>query len=171
MNGVSLVGKTDVQRQKMINDVLGENTTITLPGGENGRDVLVHLVKLQDEKLFLTQNIDKEMIRYGIFNSVFAAIDETGFIVKGTLEAIGQIITGTRSATELGGIVRIGAIAGDAAQSGWIALITFTALLSINLGLINLFPIPLLDGGHLVFYAYEAVFGKPISEKVMDYEV
>ena len=78
-------------------------------------------------------------------------------------------ITGTRSATELGGIIRIGAIAGDMAQSGWIALITFTALLSINLGLINLFPIPMLDGGHLFFYLIEAVKGSPIPEQIQEY--
>jgi len=55
------------------------------------------------------------------------------------------------------------------AQSGIIALITFTALLSINLGLINLFPIPMLDGGHLVFYTIEALKGSPISEKIQEY--
>ncbi|MEM7618673.1 MAG: site-2 protease family protein, partial [Pseudomonadota bacterium] len=76
---------------------------------------------------------------------------------------------GTRSATELGGIIRIGAIAGDMAQAGFIALVTFTALLSINLGLINLFPIPMLDGGHLVFYGIEAMRGKPVSERYQEY--
>jgi regulator of sigma E protease len=69
----------------------------------------------------------------------------------------------------IGGIIRIGAIAGDMAQAGIIALISFTALLSINLGLINLFPIPMLDGGHLVFYAVEAARGSPIPEKMQEY--
>ncbi|OFW93808.1 MAG: hypothetical protein A3J37_02925 [Alphaproteobacteria bacterium RIFCSPHIGHO2_12_FULL_45_9] len=55
------------------------------------------------------------------------------------------------------------------AQQGYIALIVFTALLSINLGMINLFPIPMLDGGHLMFYAIEAIRGKPISERAMEY--
>ena len=79
------------------------------------------------------------------------------------------MITGTRSAKELGGLIRIGAVAGDMAQAGLVAIITFTALLSINLGLINLFPIPMLDGGHLVFYAMEAVKGSPVSEKFQEY--
>ena len=79
------------------------------------------------------------------------------------------MITGTRSATELGGVIRIGALAGDMAQQGFIALILFMALLSINLGLINLFPIPVLDGGHLVFYAFEAVLGKPVPEKIQNF--
>ena len=85
------------------------------------------------------------------------------------MEALGQIFVGSRSATELGGIIRIGAIAGDMAKSGFIALVAFTALLSINLGLINLFPIPMLDGGHLVFYAVESIKGSPLSETVQEY--
>ena len=97
------------------------------------------------------------------------AVRETGSVVTSTLEALGQMITGQRSPRELGGIVRIGAVAGDAAQTGWAAFFLFMALLSINLGLINLFPVPLLDGGHLVFYALEAVRGRPLSEKVQDY--
>jgi len=79
------------------------------------------------------------------------------------------MFTGARSATELGGIIRIGAIAGDMAKAGVIALISFTALLSINLGLINLFPIPMLDGGHLFFYIIEIVKGSPLSEQVQEY--
>ena len=105
-------------------------------------------------------------------NPVYAlgeAVVDTGSIIADTLKALGQMVTGTRSATELGGIIRIGAIAGDMAERGFIALATFTALLSINLGLINLFPIPMLDGGHLVFYALEAIKGKPLSEKVQEY--
>lgn len=60
-------------------------------------------------------------------------------------------------------------MAGDMAQSGAIALMTFTALLSINLGLINLFPIPMLDGGHLVFYLVEALRGAPIPDQIQEY--
>ena len=76
---------------------------------------------------------------------------------------------GYRSTDELGGILRIGAYAGDYAQRGLIAMITFAALLSVNLGLINLLPIPMLDGGHLMFYALESVKGKPVSEKLQEY--
>ncbi len=109
------------------------------------------------------------MITYGVIDSVKEAVIETADITVSTLYALGQMVTGTRSAKELGGIIRIGAIAGDMATSGMIALITFTALLSINLGLINLFPIPLLDGGHLVFYGVEALKGSPVSENVQEY--
>ena len=110
-----------------------------------------------------------EVRKMGPAGAVIEAVSDTGSIISDTLKALGQMITGTRSANELGGIIRIGAIAGDMAERGMIALATFTALLSINLGLINLFPIPMLDGGHLVFYALEGIKGKPLSEKVQEY--
>ena len=119
--------------------------------------------------LFLSDGKPQTFARYGPVQAVFEAIREARDVTVGTLEALGQIIVGTRSAKELGGIVRIGALAGDMAQQGIIALTLFTALLSINLGLINLFPIPLLDGGHLVFYAFEAILGRPIPEQMQEY--
>lgn len=119
--------------------------------------------------LIVANSIDKEVIQYGVVKGFTSATKETWVMITSTLDAIGQIFTGTRSATELGGIIRIGALAGDMAQAGFIALVTFTAILSINLGLINLFPIPMLDGGHLVFYAIEAIKGKPVPEKVQEY--
>lgn len=119
--------------------------------------------------LIIANTLEDALIQHGLLSGLFAAVNETANITLGTLSALGQMITGTRRATELGGIIRIGAIAGDMAQAGIIALITFTALLSINLGLINLFPIPMLDGGHLVFYGVEAVKGSPIGENVQEY--
>ena len=88
-----------------------------------------------------------------------------------TLKALGQMVTGTRKADELGGIIRIGAYAGDFAKQGVVSLIMFMALLSVNLGLINLLPIPLLDGGHLAFYAFESVKGKPLGERFQEYSL
>lgn len=119
--------------------------------------------------LMIAKSADEEYMQHGVIDGFGSAVVETWAITRSTLTALGQMVTGTRSATELGGIIRIGAIAGDMAQAGLIAIITFTALLSINLGLINLFPIPMLDGGHLVFYGLEAIKGKPISEKVQEY--
>ncbi len=119
--------------------------------------------------LIVAKGSIEDVIQLGPVSGIKAAVVETADITRSTLYALGQIFTGTRSVTELGGIIRIGAIAGDMAQAGLIAIITFTALLSINLGLINLFPIPMLDGGHLVFYALEAIKGKPVSEKTQEY--
>lgn len=110
-----------------------------------------------------------DVIHHNLVSALIHGVGEAWNISADTLEAVGQMITGTRPATELGGIIRIGALAGDMAQQGIVALILFTALLSINLGLINLFPIPLLDGGHLLFYAFESVLGRPIPEPVQEY--
>ena len=119
--------------------------------------------------LFLANVDANTFIQYPLLTSLGKAVEESWVITRGTLEALGQMIVGSRSATELGGMIRIGALAGDMAKQGLIALIMFTALLSINLGLINLFPIPMLDGGHLVFYAVEAVLGRPIPEQIQEY--
>jgi len=107
--------------------------------------------------------------KHTIGSAIIAANVEVWNISKATLTAIGQIITGVRSSEELGGILRIGAYAGDFAKAGALSLIMFMALLSVNLGLINFIPIPLLDGGHLMFYAFEAIRGKPISERIQEY--
>jgi len=119
--------------------------------------------------LMLSNQEGNVFIQYAPVEAVKEALAQSWSITVGTLEALGQMISGTRSARELGGVIRIGAMAGDMAQQGVIALILFTALLSINLGLINLFPIPLLDGGHLVFYAVEAVLGRPIPDQIQEY--
>ncbi len=119
--------------------------------------------------LFLSNVEANTFIKYPIHIAALEAVEECWVITRGTMEALGQMVSGTRSATELGGVIRIGALAGDMAQRGVIALIMFAALLSINLGLINLFPIPMLDGGHLMFYIFEAVLGKPIPEQIQEY--
>ncbi len=167
--------------RKAIQPLLGKSFTITLKRNDEQNDVLrvnpdkTLNASMLDEAspdfgtLVVASSGTEEIVHHGLIGGIGAAMRETYDISASTLTALGQMITGTRSATELGGIIRIGAIAGDMAQSGMIALITFTALLSINLGLINLFPIPMLDGGHLVFYAVEAIKGKPISENVQEY--
>lgn len=119
--------------------------------------------------LIISQSDEEIFFQLTPLEGLMVSINETKNIIIDTLNAIGQMVTGDRSARELGGIIRIGAIAGDMARAGIIALITFTALLSINLGLINLFPIPMLDGGHLVFYTIEALKGSPISEQIQEY--
>jgi regulator of sigma E protease len=97
--------------------------------------------------------------------ALFEATAETYRMVAGTLQALGQMIIGSRSTDDLGGPLRIAQMSGQVAQDGLVAAIWFTAVLSINLGLINLFPIPMLDGGHLVMYAIEAARGRPLTER------
>jgi regulator of sigma E protease len=78
------------------------------------------------------------------------------------------MITGSRGTEDLGGPLGIGKIAGDAAALGFASLVSFMAILSVNLALINLFPIPMLDGGHLMFYAAEAIRGRPLPPKAQE---
>ena len=108
-------------------------------------------------------------VRHRPLYSVWAATEETYALTMMTLRALGEMIVGSRGADELGGPIRIAQIAGQVAEDGLVAVFWFTALLSINLGLINLFPIPMLDGGHLLFYVFEAIRGKPLGERAQEY--
>jgi regulator of sigma E protease len=82
---------------------------------------------------------------------------------------VGEVIVGSRTSEELGGPIRIAQLSGQMAQGGIVNLILFLAALSINLGLINLFPIPMLDGGHLTYYVFEAIRGRPLDQRIQEY--
>jgi len=110
-----------------------------------------------------------QYVRYNPFQALVRANTETVDIVGGTLQAVWQMIIGARSTDELGGPLRIAQMSGEVAQYGWSAIVPFMAVLSINLGLINLFPIPVLDGGHLLFYAAEALRGRPLGQRAQEY--
>ena len=114
-------------------------------------------------------NLLVETKSFGVFASVLEAVKDTGSITVQTLDAVGEIIAGARTAEELGGPIRIAQMSGTVAESGLETTIIFMAILSINLGLINLFPIPVLDGGHLMFYAIEAIQRRPMSERVREF--
>ena len=113
--------------------------------------------------------VGTEFRRLGPLGASWSAIKQTSAIIGLTVNALGQIITGSRSLRELSGPVKIAQMSGKVAEFGVVNVIGFMILLSINLGLINLFPIPILDGGHLMFYAIEAIRGKPVGERAQDY--
>jgi regulator of sigma E protease len=100
-----------------------------------------------------------------VYEGVMRVFDVSGKMLKG----VWQIITGVRPADEVGGVLRIGYLSGEIAQIGIWQLVMFAAMLSVNLGLVNLFPIPLLDGGHLTYYAIEAARGKPLGERTQEW--
>lgn len=100
--------------------------------------------------------------------AVYHAVDETWNMTTATLKAVGQMILGTRGTEELGGPLRIAEMSGHVAEDGVVSLIWFMGVISINLGFINLFPIPLLDGGHLAFYAIEKLRGRPLHDRIQD---
>ena len=108
---------------------------------------------------------NREFVRHGVITAAGRAVVATYTLTAMTVEAVGEIIVGTRSTKELGGPLRIAQISGEASQVGLLSIIWILIVLSINLGLINLFPIPVLDGGHLLFYAAEAIRGKPLGPK------
>ena len=102
--------------------------------------------------------------------SVVAGFEETYNITAMTLRGVWQMITGQRGGKDVGGIIRIAEMSGDVSKSGGIiGFIYFMALLSVNLGLINLFPIPVLDGGNIVIFLIEMVIGRDLKENVKDY--
>jgi regulator of sigma E protease len=101
--------------------------------------------------------------------AVGQAFSETWNLSVSTLQAMWQIVIGTRASDELGGPLRIAQMSGEVAEGGVVPLLWFMAVLSINLGLINLFPVPVLDGGHLLFYAAEAIRGKPLGQRAQEY--
>ncbi len=110
-----------------------------------------------------------EVIRHDPLTAVWLAVVDTYDLSATTLTAVGQMIAGSRSADELGGIIRIAKMSGDVTEVGWVAFLAFSAVLSVNLGLINLFPVPMLDGGHLAYYAVEAVRGRPLGARAQEW--
>ena len=108
-------------------------------------------------------------IKQGFSEALLNGCVKTYEFSKRILVFVGNIFIGKESTSELGGILRIADISGKVADQGFANYISFLAILSINLGLINLFPIPMLDGGHLAFYLFEALRGKPLAEKTQEY--
>jgi regulator of sigma E protease len=96
------------------------------------------------------------------------AVEECYFIVSQSLTYLYRVVTGRESADQLGGPIRIAQISGQVASVSFIALISLAAMLSVSIGLLNLFPIPMLDGGHLLFYSIEAIRGRPLSETTQE---
>jgi regulator of sigma E protease len=100
--------------------------------------------------------------------AVVLGVQETWFVVDKTITYLGRVIVGREAANELGGPIRIAQMSGQVASVSFAALIHLAAVLSVSIGLLNLFPIPLLDGGHLLFYSIEAMRGRPLSERAQE---
>jgi len=110
-----------------------------------------------------------EYIKRDPMTALYQAVGETWNLSASTLQAMWQMVKGTRTTDELGGPLRIAQMSGEVARGGIAPVLTFMALLSVSLGLINLFPVPILDGGHLLFYAAEAIRGRPLGQKAQEY--
>ncbi len=115
-------------------------------------------------------HLERVLVRtqHGPAEAVLLAADKTFDIALFSLRMLGKMLLGEVSWKHLSGPVTIADYAGQSAQMGWISYLTFLALISISLGVLNLLPIPLLDGGHLMYYALEVIKGSPVSERVME---
>ena len=177
---------------KTINSITEVSQSISLSDSN-----LIKITVLRDKKEFdfqvqaivqegkdnLGNNINRKMIgiqivplnneinrqRLGPSKAIYHSLKEIWFTISTTMSYIGKMIVGTEKADQLGGPIKIAQISGQVAELGIIPFLSIMAYISISLGLINLFPIPLLDGGHLLFYFYEFVSGKPLSEKMQTY--
>ena len=106
--------------------------------------------------------------RVGPVDAVILGVDKTWFVVEQTMSYLGRMIAGRESADQLGGPIRIAQVSGQVATLGFGPILDLAGVLSVSIGLLNLFPIPLLDGGHLLFYLIEAVRGRPLSERAQE---
>jgi regulator of sigma E protease len=107
-------------------------------------------------------------VKLGPVKALFYAVNEVYYVSVSSLKYIGSMIKGSGDSSQLGGPIRIAKISGQVAEFGILPFISLMAYISISLGLINLFPIPMLDGGHLMFYAIEKALGHPLSQKVQE---
>ncbi len=113
---------------------------------------------------------DVRQVSYGPVEAIAYGVRESWFIVTRTFDYLGKLLTGREKADQLSGVIHIAEVSGHVASTGGIvSLLTLAAVLSVSIGLMNLFPIPMLDGGHLVFYAFESLRGRPLSERVQEY--
>lgn len=121
--------------------------------------------------LGITRSMAPGDVRYeksGPITALRLGVEETWFVIERTLSYLGGVIVGREATDQLGGPIRIAQVSGQVASAGFVALLHLAAVLSVSIGLLNLFPVPLLDGGHLLFYGIEAVRGKPLSERAQE---
>lgn len=146
-----------------------EVSLLVKPNLVDGKDSLGNSVKKRmiGIKLDLFNNEFKKQ-PLGPSKSIYYAVKEIWFVTATSLNYIGKMITGSADASQLGGPIRIAKITGQVAEHGILPFLSIMAYISISLGLINLFPIPMLDGGHLMFYFFEKILGRPLSQKTQE---
>jgi regulator of sigma E protease len=176
IDGENIARFEDVQREVRLNTGTAMHMVLRRDGAPIAITVTPRVTKLTDRfgnehKLGLL-GIERSGVNYvrrDPASALWQASVETSNLVTGTLQAVWQMAIGMRNTDELGGPVRIAQMSSEVWQGGVVALLWFMAVLSVNLGLINLFPIPVLDGGHLLFYAAEAIRGRPLGHRAQEY--
>ena len=179
IDGQAIDSFADMQR--IVSDSAGESLDITIDRG-GARQTLHATPTLKEVKdafgnrqrigiLGISRSMAAEDLKFQPVSppqAVVMGVQETWFVVARTLSYIGGVIVGREAADQLGGPIRIAQVSEQVATIGFVALIHLAAVLSVSIGLLNLFPIPLLDGGHLLFYSIEALRGRPLSERVQE---
>jgi regulator of sigma E protease len=170
------------EMQRIVSGSTGEKLTIVVDRGE--REVTLEAVPTLREVKDNFGNVHKigvlgisrtqtsdEVRREPVppLKAIAYGAEETWFVIDRTLSYIGGVFAGREAADQFGGPIRIAEVSGEVASLGFSALMHLGAVLSVSIGLLNLFPVPLLDGGHLLFYAIEAVRGKPLSERAQEF--
>jgi len=152
--------------------VLRNNQEVTLyvkPNLVQGKDSLGNSVKKRMIGIKLSPlNNEFEKLRLGPAEAIYHSIKEVWFVSVTSLKYLGNMLIGSADTSQLGGPIRIAKITGQVAEYGVVPFLSIMAYISISLGLINLFPIPMLDGGHLMFYFFEKVLGRPLSQKTQE---
>ncbi|MCR3927516.1 sigma E protease regulator RseP [Aeromonas caviae] len=146
----------------------GSEMTLTLtPDGKKVKGQLVGFVGLSPQLVPLPDEY-RTLLQYGPLQALWHGVQKTWSLITLTFDMIGKLIGGIVSLDNLSGPISIAKGAGSSADYGLVYFLGFLALISVNLGIINLFPLPVLDGGHLVYFLIEAVTGKPVSEKIQE---
>jgi len=152
--------------------VLRNNQEVTLyvkPNLVQSKDSLGNSVKKRMIGIKLSPlNNEFEKQRLGPAEAIYHSIKEVWFVSVTSLKYLGNMLIGSADSSQLGGPIRIAKITGQVAEHGVVPFLSIMAYISISLGLINLFPIPMLDGGHLMFYFFEKVLGRPLSQKTQE---
>ncbi len=164
---INTTSKKDIVVNVLRND--SEISYIVTPKTIKGKDSLGNAInkKIIGIKISPKNNeFNKE--RLGPATAIFYAFKETWFVTKTSLDFVFSMFKGKGDTSQLGGPIKIAKITGQVAQYGLIAFLSIMAYISISLGFINLFPIPMLDGGHLMFYAFEKILGRPLSQKTQE---
>jgi len=180
INGHEITEFSDVSREvlmaadhQLVVDVSRDGKTLTF--ATEATELEDNSLNAQNSKRYMlgvksVSSVEMSYEDLSLGQAFVEAIREVWNVTNTTLRGVGQMLTGKRSGEDVGGIIRIAEMSGDISKNeGFLDFVTFLALLSINLGLINLFPIPVLDGGHVVIFLLEIITGREIKEKVKEY--
>jgi regulator of sigma E protease len=169
-NGKHIQYFGDLQQMIVTHPAAPLEITLSRDGTVQNKTVMTGTKQSGNMKIgFLGVEGDQEIMqRYSIPGAIAAAGTETWQVAVATLAGLYNLVVHHTGVQDLGGPLRIAQLSGQVAALGISSLVSFIAMLSINLGLVNLIPIPILDGGHLLFYAGEAVYGKPIPRRAQE---